>query len=117
MTEAECRRIVADRAGDTCEVRLAGVCQGRASNMHHRRKHGRDWTPSNVLHVCGSGTTGCHGWIEHHPDLARELGLWVDSTGDPAATPATLWPETLWRDRWLLDELGDYLLASTHAGE
>jgi hypothetical protein len=30
--------------------------------------------PANLLTVCGSGTTGCHGHIEHHPEEAKRLG-------------------------------------------
>jgi hypothetical protein len=67
VSENRCRDIVAQRSGGICEVVREGVCLGRASSMHHRRKHGRVWTPSNVIHVCGDGTTGCHGWIPQRP--------------------------------------------------
>lgn len=39
---------------------------------------GRVWTPANCLLVCGSGTTGCHGWITEHKRLAMAYG-WVVS--------------------------------------
>lgn len=30
--------------------------------------------PSNLLTLCGSGTTGCHGWVEGHPEWAKAQG-------------------------------------------
>ncbi|MFC9768916.1 hypothetical protein [Rhodococcus jostii] len=37
-----------------------------------------------LLHVCGDGTRGCHGWITAHPDTACELGWSVRGYADPA---------------------------------
>lgn len=33
--------------------------------------------PPNLLLLCGSGTTGCHGWVESHRDDARRDGFLV----------------------------------------
>jgi hypothetical protein len=33
--------------------------------------------PANLLALCGSGTTGCHGWVESNREQAYELGLLV----------------------------------------
>lgn len=46
---------------------------------HHRqtRRFGPD-TPDNVIGTCGSGTTGCHGWIHAHPKESRDNG-WIVS--------------------------------------
>lgn len=105
VSENRCRDIVAQRSGGICEVVRAGVCLGRASSMHHRRKHGRIWAPSNVVHVCGDGTTGCHGWIEAHPEAANEEGLWVWDHEDPAAVSAHLRWESIYT--WfVLDDEG-----------
>jgi hypothetical protein len=84
MSENHCRDIVAQRSGGQCEAAIDHVCTRTASSMHHRRKAGRVWAPSNVLHLCGSGTTGCHGWIEAHPEAAHALGLWLWNHEDPA---------------------------------
>ena len=56
--------------------------------MHHRVKRGQGgaWCPSNIVAVCGSGTTGCHGWIEHHPDAAEGAGFHVRPWCNPALT-------------------------------
>jgi len=81
--EAAARDIVRERAGGRCEVRIPEVCQGYHDNTHHRLKAGRIWAPSNLLAVCGSGTTGCHGWIEAHP---------AHGDGEPAHVPVFLRP-------------------------
>lgn len=66
--------------------------------MHHRlkRSHGGGWAPSNIVHLCGDGTSGCHGWIETHPLWAHEQGLWL-MAGDerPELAPAHLRWENL----------------------
>jgi hypothetical protein len=43
--------------------------------------------PYNLLTVCGTGTTGCHGRIESHPQWAREHGYRVDSWDAPETVP------------------------------
>lgn len=40
--------------------------------------------PSNLMALCGSGTTGCHGWIEHNREEARENGWLVSRSFNPA---------------------------------
>jgi hypothetical protein len=61
MNETKCRAIVRERSGEICEI----CAERRADTMHHRRKRSQHgpWTPSNVLHLCGDGTRGCHGRI------------------------------------------------------
>jgi len=59
--------------------------------------------PSNLLTLCGSGTTGCHGWVEAHPTDARARGLAVASWDVPALTPVQTW-----RGWVLLDDDGDF---------
>lgn len=87
MNETACRRIVAARSNGACEV----CDRARATNMHHRRKAGRVWTPSNVLHVCGMGNAaGCHGHIETNPAAAKEMGWWLEPHQDPATVPVWL---------------------------
>lgn len=75
MNEVICRRIVSERSGGRCE--RCGT--PRQTTKHHRKKrsHGGPWCPTNVVDVCGSGTTGCHGWIEDHPDEAEIQGWHV----------------------------------------
>lgn len=84
--ETSARELVYARSGGDCEVRIPGVCLGRATNWHHRRNksQGGLWLPSNGLHLCGSGTTGCHGWITHEPSKSYELGWSIRGHQPPA---------------------------------
>ena len=40
-------------------------------------RDGWEDSPANLVVLCGSGTTGCHGWVESHRAEARELGYLV----------------------------------------
>ena len=62
--------------------------------------------PNGVL-VCGSGTTGCHGWIETHRTDALELGWLVRQGANPANIPI---PHATLGQVWL-DPEGMYLHA------
>lgn len=65
-------------------------------SIHHRRNRGSGGSsspainsPANLLTVCGTGTTGCHGWIGSSPAEARDAG-WVvslNNSEDPADVP------------------------------
>lgn len=60
-------------------------------SIHHRepRSHPFDrlHQPENLLQLCGSGTTGCHGWVHAHPARAYRLGYLVHTGKDPATIP------------------------------
>ncbi len=43
--------------------------------------------PSNLVLLCGSGTTGCHGWVHAHPSEAHEQGLYLVAGEMPWQTP------------------------------
>lgn len=58
-------------------------------------------TCANLLLLCGSGTTGCHGWVESNRFAARAVGLLVSQRADPAQVPVLL--RGGW---WLLTEEG-----------
>lgn len=63
------------------------------------------WVPSNILDVCGDGTTGCHGWIEANPHEAQERGLWLVGSQSPQFSPCII----SWRgvmDWYLLADSG-----------
>ena len=75
-----------------------------ANNAHHRKNksQGGQDVLSNLVLLCGSGTTGCHGWVTGHPLEAYANGLSVRSHDDPAAIPV------LYRGtKVLLDDLGN----------
>ncbi len=79
------RQKLRERSGGVCEV--CGAEQ--ATNWHHRKakSHGRDHRLSNALHLCGSGTTGCHGLITNTRTEWYDNGWLVRSGGNPAMTP------------------------------
>jgi hypothetical protein len=54
--------------------------------------------PTNGVCLCGSGTTGCHGWVEHHPNLGHALGWVLHRAQDPLERP--WWTNTGWRLWW-----------------
>ena len=73
-----------------CMIGIPGVCLGPGTNRHHRKLRSQGGTddPSNVIEaVCGSGTTGCHGWIHDHPATSYANGWLVKSWDDPEFVP------------------------------
>ncbi|MGW5645040.1 hypothetical protein ACWEV3_40865 [Saccharopolyspora sp. NPDC003752] len=79
------------------------------TNVHHRRPRGAGGSkdpatnlPSNLLLLCGSGTTGCHGWIESHRAIAYEHGWLLHSWQIPLESPVRIHDRGL----VLLDDIG-----------
>lgn len=69
------------RANYRCE-KCGGMGDMFGWSVHHRvpRRMGgsRDETlhlPANLILLCGSGVTGCHGWVESNRDKARDRGF------------------------------------------
>jgi hypothetical protein len=83
--EKETRRIVAARSGGMCEI--CGV--KRAESMHHRknRSQGGPWSPSNIVHLDGDGTTGCHGIVTNTRPEYYSAGWCVKGWQVPAEVP------------------------------
>lgn len=44
-------------------------------------------SPQNLLALCGSGTTGCHGWVESHRKDSYEAGYLLYDLDDPLIHP------------------------------
>jgi hypothetical protein len=53
--------------------------------------------PSNIVLICGSGTTGCHGWIETHREDALAVGWIVPQSTD--GEPSDPREHPIWRPR------------------
>lgn len=91
------------RAGSRCEICGRPYCNGRrVDNAHHRRNQSQGGPDvlSNLLLLCGSGTSGCHGDVTLHPAWAVKNGYTVHGTETPPGkVRARL------RGRWVL--LGD----------
>lgn len=76
----ETRRQVLARDGCKC-----AIC-GRSIDTEwsgYERLHEAE----NLLTLCGSGTTGCHGWVHAHPNRAYQLGYLVSMSDDPIGQP------------------------------
>jgi len=83
------------RARNRCE--RCGTTESLRWSLHHRKPRGMGGTknplinePSNLLYLCGSGTEGCHGWVESNRADSYALGLLVYRDHDPAEIPVTL---------------------------
>lgn len=85
------RRLVLLRDAGRCV--WCGRPWGSRLDLHHRllRSHGTDNRPSNLLSLCGSGTTGCHGAVHHNREKARTRGHVVAPWDTPALVPVLTW--------------------------
>ncbi len=79
----ETRFAVLARAFYKCE-RCNRDFQGYPASVHHRRPRMMGGSKNAMLHemanlivLCGTGTSGCHGWIESNRAIARELGYLI----------------------------------------
>ena len=74
------KRMVDRRDGWRC-VRCGASLESVPGSRHHRRPRSHAWAglhlASNLILLCGSGTTGCHGWVHANPAQAYEEGLLV----------------------------------------
>lgn len=90
--------LVDERDGGRCVI-----CGAKSTNRHHRkpRRHGDD-TPANMLALCGSGTTGCHGWVTCHPKDAYANGWSIRANNDPEEVPVLVRSNVGTRNMWAL---------------
>ena len=109
---AEVRSTILHRAGMCCERCGTSSSDWTGWSVHHRRPAGMggDRRPeargaANGLLLCGSGVTGCHGWVESNRTEAYGLGLLVPRPLIPAGIPVQIVGK-----RWvLLDDDGNYI--------
>ncbi|GAB2859260.1 hypothetical protein GCM10022221_68540 [Actinocorallia aurea] len=90
------RALVLARDGHACVVCGLDITR-RPHNIHHRLPRGMGGSsdpainsPANLITVCGSGTTGCHGEIERNREWAQDHGWIVPRGMSPAASPIVL---------------------------
>lgn len=99
------RVIVRQRDGHRCQI-CGGSVVDQPSSIHHRRRRGMGGSallerPSNLVRLCGTATTGCHGFVESERSLAIRRGWLLGYLDDPEATPLLCF------DGWhTLDDLG-----------
>jgi len=91
--------LVLERSQYSCELRgcMVGDRRGVDWSIHHRLPRRMGGTkrpevnqPPALIVVCGSGTTGCHGWLEARRAEAYDLGLLLHAGDDPAEVPVGL---------------------------
>lgn len=99
---------VKDRAGNACE--RCGTTRAARFSLHHRRPRGMGGSkradvhsPANLLYLCGSGTEGCHGWVESNRQAAYDAGLLLWQQQVPTEVPVALRRGTV-----LLDDGGGW---------
>lgn len=104
------REAILTAAGWAC----VGCGRGGTLNTQHRRARGMGGSVDpdlgqapNGVALCGSGTTGCHGWAESHPVEAELLGWRLTPAQDPLTTP--WWHRSYGWVSWMLDD-GDPLI-------
>lgn len=90
MNRTKAEQAAISRDGDTC-LRCGRNLQGWPASLHHRKLKGRKVPPAeydlveNLVVLCGTGTTGCHGWAHHNRAEAQQSGWIVNSWDDPAS--------------------------------
>jgi hypothetical protein len=92
--------LVLHRDGYRC-VRCSAPIEGPRGedwSAHHRKPRGRggDNSPSNIVALCGSGTTGCHGFVESYRAEAYVKGWLVHTHHDPVRVPVLVDRESRW---------------------
>ncbi|MFT8986612.1 MAG: hypothetical protein ABF966_00020 [Bifidobacterium psychraerophilum] len=98
--------LVDARDGEAC-VRCGRSLWSARGSRHHRKPRSvaglaERHTTANLILLCGSGTTGCHGWVHAHISEAVEHGWLIRSFGDPKQVPV----DTVRYGRVYLDEQG-----------
>lgn len=111
--------IATDRDDNRCQKCLRGL----PINRHHRKGRGVGGmtTAANIVLLCGSGNTGCHGWVTEHPRAAIEQGWACPGYADPTRWPARRYEPTRLgtvRAVWVLySDDGDYRVISDERAE
>lgn len=79
-----------------CGAAITGQ-RGYDWSLHHRRPRGSGGTslawvnlPGNLVMLCGSGTTGCHGFVESHRVWATDAGFLVPLNGVAVAAEVAI---------------------------
>lgn len=92
--DPDIRALCLERANYRCEYCYGPLDGPFGYSLQHRaaRRAGGSTRPdlsrpANLLTLCGSGTTGDHGQVEHNPEWAYERGLALRTGWDPERTP------------------------------
>lgn len=99
------KALVRSRDGHQCQ-RCGVSIVDIPSSIHHRklRSQGGLDDADNMIRMCGTGTTGCHGWAHHNRTLARLGGWIVYRIDNPAEHPVHTFHGWV-----LIDSLGGWI--------
>lgn len=96
-----------------CGRHVVYMERGIAWSIHHRRPRGSGGTSvawvsaaANGIVLCGSGTTGCHGWVEARRTESIEDGFLISANGQAKADEVPIKHTRL--GLVLLDDEGGY---------
>ena len=118
FTPKQVRHLFFEREGQRCfycrrplSFNLRGSVVAGGWSLHHRKGRGMGGTRERMtcahgLVLCGTGSTGCHGWVTEHPKEAFEYGLCVPKN----ATTAEYQPQNV-RVR---DRAGRWFILTEH---
>ena len=88
MIPTNVRELVYIRDGHRC-ARCSISILNDPGSIHHRKPRGMGGTkdarandPRNLIRLCGTGTTGCHGWVESRRADAYSKGWLIRSYDD-----------------------------------
>lgn len=102
------RLTVMERDLHSC-VRCGARSHWCGLNIHHRHNRSHPYknlnSPANLVTLCGSGDTGCHGWAHANIPEARQVGLVVSGFNDHPERVPLLTKHHGWV---LLDDKGGY---------
>lgn len=101
--ERDAYELVTLRDSDTCQ--RCRHAQGVNRDHRKNRSQGGLSVVSNLQLLCGSGTTGCHGWVTTNPADALAEGWSVPGWATPSEWPARRWLRTRYgtvRLSWVL---------------
>jgi len=92
------RDAVLRRSANRCERCGLHLGAAVAYSLQHRRARGMGGTSAadadsvvNLAALCGTATTGCHGWVEQHPAESLAGGWRVRQGDDPGRVPVVHW--------------------------
>lgn len=115
MALTKVEQLVVDRDQGRCAKcgRQISGPRGFAWSIHHRRPRGMGGTrvawvnaPANLVLLCGSGVTGCHGWVELNRAVADRQGFLISRIGRVTASMVPIRHALL--GAVLLDNEGSY---------
>jgi hypothetical protein len=106
--DEETRTAVFERAYYRCE-RCHGGPDVFGWSVHHRVPRGMGGSKNPMLHqmanlilLCGSGVSGCHGWVESYRDQARNDGFLLQRVNSAEEIPFI----DNEKNAWLIDNEG-----------